>query len=364
MDYQSRRKKLMKDTKLDAIALVPGANLTYFTGLHFHLSERPLVAFLTDKKLYFIVPQLEVSIIQQNIDADAEYFVWTDKDGYQGAFQQAVEKLNLTEAILGVDEMTMRVFELLTFMDIAPDIQIKKLGKTLLMHRVQKTEEEIDRMSTAIQISEKALEDLLKWVKAGMTEREIATMLDSLLTENGAQGFAFNSLVQVGVNSANPHGGLTDTELQRGEFLLIDFGGKYQDYPADITRTFCIGEPSEEMQKIYDTVVAANQAAQKAVKPGATWASVDKAARDVIEQAGYGEYFIHRTGHGLGLEVHELPQIAEGETDELLPGMVFTIEPGIYVKGLGGVRIEDNIVVTETGGESLTSFPRQLQIGG
>ena len=181
------------------------------------------------------------------------------------------------------------------------------------------------------------------------------------MTALGSEGVAFEPLVQTGPNSALPHGMLTDRALGRDEFLLIDYGGRYEGYPADITRTFCLGTPTAEMQKIYDTVKAANEAAIKASGPGVTMGSIDKAARDVINAAGYGAYFIHRTGHGLGLAGHEMiPQIAEGVTDLLEPGMAYTIEPGVYVPGLGGVRVEDNVVITETGADVLTSYPKSL----
>jgi Xaa-Pro dipeptidase len=196
-----------------------------------------------------------------------------------------------------------------------------------------------------------------------MTEQEIAAELARLLREAGSEGDSFAPLVQTGPNSALPHGKVTQRALEEGDLLLIDFGGTRHKYPADITRTFCLGDPSEEIQKIYDTVLAANQAAAAAAKPGVPCGEVDKAAREVIEAAGYGEYFIHRTGHGLGMSVHELPQIAAGVEDVLETGMIFTIEPGIYVPGLGGVRIEDNVHVTETGVEVLTQYPRSLKVG-
>jgi len=199
-------------------------------------------------------------------------------------------------------------------------------------------------------------------VQPGQTEKDIARKLDDLLIAHGCTGNAFSSLIQTGPNSALPHGSVTDRVLQEGDFLLIDYGGKVGDYPADITRTFIIGTPSDEQKKIYDTVLAANRAGIAAAKPGATCESVDKATRAVIEAAGYGQYFFHRTGHGLGLEVHELPQIATGNQAVLQPGMVFTVEPGIYIPGLGGVRIEDNVAITDTGAEVLTTFRRTLNV--
>jgi Xaa-Pro dipeptidase len=182
------------------------------------------------------------------------------------------------------------------------------------------------------------------------------------MTTLGADGMAFAPLVLTGENSANPHGSTGARPLANGEFLLIDFGAQVNGYPADITRTVCAGSPSEEMRAIHSAVKAANQAAQEIAAPGVTCSEVDAAARTVIEQAGYGEYFTHRTGHGLGLDVHELPQIAAGNDTPLAPGMVFTVEPGIYLEGVGGVRIEDNLLITDTGAESLTSFSREMDL--
>ncbi|MCU0498614.1 MAG: aminopeptidase P family protein [Anaerolineae bacterium] len=360
MDYAARRAKLKQLPDSDTIAIVPGANLHYFTGLNYHLSERPIIALFRDQELSMIVPQLEVPQLQQRNDLEARTFVWNDTDGYQGAFNSAVEALQIKT--LGVDEKTMRLFEWLAFLEADLNLKLEEHGYGLLLIRAQKEPAEVAAMREAIRISQAALDETLKQVQTGMSEREIGALLDQTLMTRGSQGLAFRALVQIGENSALPHGGVTDRVLKEGEFMLIDFGGMYEHYPADITRTFCLGTPTPEMQKIYDTVVAANQAAIAAIKPGVECGEVDQAARSVIEAAGYGEYFIHRTGHGLGLEVHELPQIAPGVEDRLLPGMVFTVEPGIYIPGLGGVRIEDNVLVTGTGVEVLTNYPYNLRL--
>lgn len=362
MDTQARRAKLADFDFVDAIALVPGANMAYFTGLHMHLSERPTIALISGDEIAFIVPELETPVIKQHSELEGRLFVWTDSDGFEGAFREAAEALGLNDKRLGVDDLTMRTFELLAFLDAAPDMQVKPISRDLLDIRAIKEPGEIEAMRRAIAITEIALDTLLTEIQVGMTEREIANRLDALLTEGGSQDFAFKALVQTGPNSALPHGGVTDRALQADEFLLIDFGGKYGGYPADITRTFCLGTPTDEMQRIHDTVRRANEAAIAVVKPGIACGDVDKAARDVISEAGYGEYFIHRTGHGLGLETHERPQIAEGVEDLLQPGTVFTIEPGIYVPGLGGVRIEDDVLVTDDGVEVLTTFRKDMVI--
>jgi Xaa-Pro dipeptidase len=361
IDYNARLNRLREVTGAKAIALVPGATLFYFTGLEFHLSERPVIALVTQEDLSFIIPTLEVSKLQQRPDLDAQAFAWGDTEGYKGAFQQAVETLGLHGQTLGVDGLTMRVTEWLAFQQIDPSIQVKALEGEIVRILARKAPDEVAAMRKAITISEGALEEVMAWVQPGMTERQIATRLTEAMNARGSQGIAFEPLIQTGPNSALPHGMLTDRALGADELLLIDFGGRFAGYPADITRTYCLGTPSAEMQRMYEVVLAANQAATAVAGPGVAMGTVDKAARDVIEAAGYGEYFTHRTGHGLGLNGHEtIPQIAAGVADVLEPGMAFTIEPGIYIPGLGGVRIEDNVLVTETGLDVLTTYPRRL----
>lgn len=362
-DYQARQAKLRDISGVDAIAIVPGANLLYFTGLRIHLMVRPFIALFNADGMACIIPELDVPSLQARPDLNARLFMWKDKDGFLEAFRAAVDTLGLRGGTLGIDGMTMRASEWLTFAGIDPTLKVKPVERDLLKIRSRKDAVEIDAMRRAVKISEEALANLLTWVQPGMTERQIANRLSQDMTARGGQGEAFGPLVQTGPNSANPHGNTTDRALQADEFLLIDFGCKVDDYPADITRTFCLGTPTTEMQKIYDTVLRANEAAKAVVKPGVAWGAVDKAARDVIAEAGYGQYFIHRTGHGLGLDLHEpVPNIIADAPELLEAGMTFTIEPGIYVPELGGVRVEDNVVVTETGVDVLTSFPRKLRV--
>lgn len=361
-DYAARQARLGEIDGADEVALVPGPNMVYFTGLHFHLSERPTIAIYSKDGLSFIMPELEMPKLARRPDLNARAFAWNDKDGFEGAFRQAVDELGLNNRRLAVDDQTMRVFEYTAFQHAGAK-EIGSAGIALLNIRAIKTPQEIDAVREAVHRSEAALEQLLRWVQPGMTETQIARRLAQLMQAEGMHEAAFEPLVQTGPNSALPHGMVTERALGEDEFLLIDFGGKHAGYPADITRTVCLGSPDDRMREIYDTVLAANQAATRAAGPGVACGDVDKAARDVIESAGFGEYFIHRTGHGLGLQGHELPQIAAGVEESLQPGMLFTIEPGIYVPGLGGVRIEDDVVVTTDGVEVLTSFPRQISAG-
>jgi Xaa-Pro dipeptidase len=217
-----------------------------------------------------------------------------------------------------------------------------------------KTADEIAQMRAAVKVSEKALGEVLAEVRPGMTEREVATMLSRAQSQAGGEEIPFLPIVLAGGRAALPHGGPTDRVIQSGEVLLLDFGTRQGGYVSDITRTFAV----------YEAVRAANEAGRQAARPGVTCQEVDRAARKVIEEAGFGEYFIHRTGHGIGLDGHERPYIVEGNEVVLEPGMTFTVEPGIYIAGEIGVRIEDDVVITEDGCESLSTFDRKLQVIG
>lgn len=360
IDYQARLDALLEKSGADAVAMVPGENMVYFTGMHFHLSERPIVALFDRQGLSFIIPELEVVKLDANPELETRRFLWTDQGGFDPAFGEAVRDLALADKSLAMDGQTLRLFEWLAFERAgASAANALDVGERFLNLRSRKAPDEIANIQKAIDISEAALEATITWAQPGLTERQIADRLSAEMLQRGAQGLAFN-LVLTGEKSGLPHGNTADRVWGKDEFLLIDFGARYNDYPADITRTFCFGQPTAQMRAMYDAVYGANQAAREFARPGVTCEAVDRAAREVIEAAGFGEYFIHRLGHGLGLSVHELPNIVEGNTQVLEPGMVFTVEPGVYIPGVGGVRIEDNVVVTEEGLKVLTSFRREL----
>jgi Xaa-Pro dipeptidase len=359
VDYNARMQRLLDSVDADAVAFVPGSNMVYFTGLQYFLSERPIVAFLTRQGLSFIMPQLEMIKLTKRTDLEAQAFIWTDTFGYESAFKEAMQAMKGKR--IAVDGQTMRVFEWLAMGDAGLNLgETLDAGHDMLQIRAIKTADEVAAMRKAIDISEKALDKVLGWVKPGMTELQIAGKLSDEMTAGGCDSILFN-LILTGPNSALPHGNTGSRILGKDDFLLMDFGCVWNNYPSDITRTYCLGTPSDEMKRIYEAVYQANAAARAISAPGVTCGAVDKAARDVIEAAGYGEFFTHRTGHGLGLSGHEMPQIASGVETILEPGMVFTIEPGIYIPAIGGVRIEDDMVVTETGCESMTTYPREFR---
>jgi Xaa-Pro dipeptidase len=220
-------------------------------------------------------------------------------------------------------------------------------------------------MRKAVKIAQDALKATLPQIKIGMTEREVASELVMQLLKHGSDSeLPFAPIVSAGPNAANPHASPSERKLQGGDLLVVDWGAAYGGYISDLTRTFAVGEVDDECMKIHKIVQESNAAGRAAGKPGVPCASVDKAARDVIEAAGYGKYFTHRTGHGIGMEGHEEPYMRGDNMQLLEPGMAFTVEPGIYLTNRNGVRIEDNVVVTETGADVLSDMPREIQVVG
>lgn len=235
------------------------------------------------------------------------------------------------------------------------------IGPSLREMRIRKSPEEIKRMRHAVKLIEQVLELSLKQIKEGVTENELVAEVEYQIRKLGADGPSFDSMVLFGEKTALPHGVPGERKLQSGDMIMFDIGVYANGYASDITRTFGFGELSAEQITIYETVLAANEAAIAAIKPGVTFGSIDKAARDVIEAAGFGPYFNHRLGHGLGIDVHEFPSVHGQNELFLREGNVFTVEPGIYVPGVAGVRIEDDVTVTDSGVDVLTSFPKHLQ---
>ena len=228
---------------------------------------------------------------------------------------------------------------------------------------MRKDEQELALMREAVAMAESALADTLPRVKVGVSELEISSILIQRLLAHGSGGeLPFQPIIAFGANSANPHAVPSDYAAKEGDLILFDWGANNQGYFSDLTRTFSLGEPGETLRNVHAAVNGANAAGRAQAGPGVTTGSVDDAARRVIQQAGYAEYFTHRTGHGLGLEVHEEPYIRSGNDSILDIGMTFTIEPGIYLPDQGGVRIEDDMVITESGAESLSTYPRELRI--
>ena len=228
--------------------------------------------------------------------------------------------------------------------------------------RIIKTDDEVESIIKAQQITEKAFDDILNFIRPGVTENEIAARLEYVMKVAGSEEPSFSTIAVTGAKTSMPHGTPADVKVKAGDFITMDFGAVYGGYHSDMTRTVAVGSVSDEMQKVYDTVLKANLKALDAVRAGVTAATVDLAARDVIKSAGYGDYFTHSTGHGVGLDIHEAPTVSFKNEAPLNCGAVITIEPGIYIKGEFGVRIEDMVVVTKNGCNNLTKAAKSLII--
>jgi Xaa-Pro dipeptidase len=345
----------------DGIALMPGPNMVYLSGIHCHVSERPILLFiLADDEPAIIIPRLEAMKARVAGLREERIFSWADEEGYTGAFQRACAQLELSDYLLGVEALHMRVLELELLQRYAPGLTIAHVEPVTTALRIVKDDFELGAMQKAAEVAELAIDSLLSRISVGQSEKEIAVMLSEEMVKAGSEANAFSPIVSCGPNAGSPHAVPTNRPIQEGELMVIDCGAVVDGYPSDITRTFAIGEVEPEFVHIHEIVRAANAAAKEIARPGATGSELDRAARDIIDDSGYGTFFIHRTGHGLGLEIHEPPYIVENNDQPLEPGAVFTIEPGIYLPDRVGVRIEDDVVITESGCRSLTSYPRKL----
>ncbi|MDR6224670.1 M24 family metallopeptidase [Desmospora profundinema] len=256
--------------------------------------------------------------------------------------------------------LTVRVHRQL--MEALEGVELRPVVQVVEELRQIKSEDEVAIIRQAASIVDTAFEKILEKIKPGVTEREIESHLEILMRKQGATSSSFDIIVASGPRSALPHGVASDRVMQRGDLVTLDFGALYQGYCSDMTRTVVLGPPADWQREIYGIVLEAQQKAVAAIRPGITGQEVDTVARDHINANGYGDQFGHSTGHGLGMEVHEAPTLSIRGKEPLEPGMVVTVEPGIYLPGRGGVRIEDDVCVTENGYEGLTFSPKELII--
>ncbi len=352
---------VLKKNRLEVLALTPGPSLFYLTGLEFHLLERPIVLLITPSKPpTLILPQLE--ILKAGLSKlDVSPVTFGDNPAsWQQVFDRTLQDLGLDEKQIGIEPTRMRYLEYDFLHKAAPKAEFISAENMISELRLYKDADELSAMRQAVQIAQDALIATIPFMKIGRTEREIANHLTIQLLQHGSEGFPTVPIVSSGPNSANPHATPGERQLQAGDLVVIDWGATFNGYFSDLTRTFAVGDVDPEFEKIARIVLEANLAAAKVSKPGIKMGKIDLVARQVIEKNGYGEQFTHRTGHGLGLEVHESPYVFLENEQTAEPGMCFTIEPGIYLPGCGGVRIEDNVAITTEGVEVFSTMSREL----
>jgi Xaa-Pro aminopeptidase len=255
---------------------------------------------------------------------------------------------------LAVDSLSIEGWRALA-KAVGGEEKLQLAGELVRSSRLVKDEDEVKRIREACNLAEIGMQTAAENIKQGVTERRIAAEVEYAMRKKGSDGTSFDTIVASGPNGAYPHGSCANRVIRQGDLVIVDLGATYQFYRSDMTRTFVVGRPTEKQIKIYETVKVAQQRAFKAMAPNIAAARVDAVARQVIEAAGFGEFFVHGLGHGLGLEIHEPPTLSSSSKDFLAAGNVVTVEPGIYLPGYGGVRIEDTVLVTERGAEKLTS---------
>lgn len=357
---------LLERYGFDGAVTIPGPTQRYLISRSFHLMERPVIlTVVRGGRPVIVLPELEKDRVQDeamNLDVIS---YGEDDTSRKEAFQKMVDLVGDAALTIAVEPLSLRYYEYDLLRSTAPDWDFQDGGKVFTALRIQKDRTEVEHMRAAVQIAEQAVQATLPSISVGMSERELAAELVVQLLRAGSEPeLPFQPIVASGPNSALPHSTPSDRQLTAGDLLILDWGARKDGYISDITRTYAIGEVAPELRQIQQIVLEANAAGRDAVQPGATCAAVDQAARQVIQDAGYGEYFTHRTGHGIGLEAHEPPYIRSGDAEMLEAGMTFTVEPGIYLAGKGGVRIEDNVLVTADGVETLTTLDRAFEVVG
>jgi len=361
-----RLDNLIEQAGFDALIVNPGPTLGYLSGLGFHLSERPVVMiFRPGHQPVIILPELEAAKLDAVEYELTHYLYGEDVSTWAGVFAEGVRAAGLNGKRIGVEPRVLRFLELRLLEKAAPEARFEDAEAVIAAMRMYKDEAEIASIRRAVHVAQDAVSAAVEEIREGMTEKDVASeLIRHMLRLGSSAELPFDPIVAFGAESANPHASPGDRTLEQNQLVLIDWGANIDGYMSDLTRVYAFGEVSGELADIATIVAEANAAGRAVAGPGVAVGDVDAATRGVIERAGYGECFIHRTGHGLGLESHEEPYIRAGNDMKLEPGMVFTIEPGIYLRGRGGVRIEDDVVITADGAESLSDAPREmLQIG-
>lgn len=338
--------------EIDALYVSNEYNKRYITGFTGSASE----VIITANKTYLITDGRYTLQARDEVDAQVEIIIIENSSGYFAELIALINKLEIVK--LGIEGEEVSVSQLQSLQANLPQIEFVAYGPEIAELRKIKTDREIELIKQACQITDKAFTDLQGYIKPGMTERELFAYLEYRQLVHGAEKSSFDMIVCSGVNASKPHASPTDRIVEEGDIITFDFGAIYQGYCSDMTRTFFVGQPKDQkLVEIYNVVKEAYLQAVEVCVAGMKTADVDKVARDYIESCGYGEYFIHGLGHSLGLEVHENPRFRAQDQEILQAGMIMTVEPGIYIDGLGGCRIENDILIKADGYEVLNQSP-------
>lgn len=350
---------MLRQDGVGAVALGPGPHMAYVADVHPHADERPCLLVATASGAAFLMPALNADEMRRQ--TDLPFFTWADEEGPDAALAALVKSLGIESGVslVQVDE-TMRADFALLFLEALGKPRAAFAAESVGRMRLSKDEAEKASIWTNAEIDDRAMEAAFAVVRPGVTEREIAAAVLSVFKDAGATPLF--TIIGAGGNGAFPHYATGDTVVAEGDAIVIDIGARLGAFSSDLTRMAFVGEPSAEYRKVHGVVEAAVQAALEAAKPGVAAREVDAAARGVITAAGYGPYFTHRTGHGLGLEGHEPPYLTSTSETILEEGMVFSIEPGVYLPGKFGVRLEEIVILEKDGPKIVSRLPRDVAI--
>lgn len=350
---QARLAKLRETMRLDALLFASGINSRYITDFDYTDGY----VLVTPGEAYLFADFRYIEAAKKA--ATGDFRVIMLEGGLASQLSPILADAHVST--LGYEDRALTCARLEQLKRDFPMMRFEPMGRLVDDLREIKDEVELSRMEAAQRIAEQALEQILGMITPEMTEREVALELEYRMRKLGSEGVAFETIAVSGGASALPHGVPRDVKLERG-FLTLDFGAVVGGYRSDMTRTIAIGSVTDEMKKVYDTVLSAQLAALEAIGPGKTGAEIDKIAREIIDNAGYHGCFGHGLGHGVGLEIHESPRVSSAGNKPLVPGNVVTVEPGIYLEGRFGVRIEDMVVIRENSVQNLTRAPKELLV--
>lgn len=362
--YQKRLKQLqlyLNEQKLDFAIVTQPKNIFYYTGFNSEPYERfmAVVIDLQKSEEYLFVPALDYEAASEHSYVKNIIPISDDENPYE----KLKSVIQVNNQIVGLEIKEITLYQQEQLKNVFSHFNYQDIGRFIANQRMLKTPAERTKVLHAVTIIEKVLAEGLKKIEKGMTELDLVSEFDYLMRKFGADGPSFSTTVLSGAKSSLPHGHPDQNKLEKGDFLLIDMGVVADGYCSDITRTFVLGEPTTKQKNIYEIVRQATLSGVSTARAGIPIGSIDKAARRVIQEAGYGQYFNNRVGHGLGIDVHEEPSIHEKNDRLVEKGLLFTVEPGIYIPGFGGVRIEEDVYINEEGtAEVLTAFPTTLQV--
>lgn len=348
----------MQSQGVDLVALGPSSHMQWLVDFHPHADERPCLLLVSPTAETFLMPVLNAEGSRES--TDISFHTWSDSDGPNAALNSALAEISATDAKHVVLDETMRADFALLLLGQLSNAKHSFTDNTLGQLRMRKSQAEYEKIKLNATIADKVMNTVFSSVKAGMTELDVVDIIDAAFAEQGAKRLF--AIVGAAKNGAFPHHQSGSTVIQDGDVLVVDLGGTKDGYPSDITRSIVVGTPPEDYEKVHKIVDDAVNAGLEAIRPGVVASEVDAAVRGVIEDAGYGEYFVHRTGHGLGLEIHEPPYVSSSSTIVLDEGMVFSVEPGIYLPNRFGIRLEEIVIVREDGVEIFSELARHPRI--